>query len=265
MKTIKTLIVLLLILINSSLHLFSQQSVVSAGGDFTGSGGSMSFSTGLTDFYFYESAAGSLQFGLQHAFLFTGDLPPDEELLQDMTIADGESSCFAALMIITTAGDGETFLVESGGRADLISAGKIIMLHGTKVELGGALHARITTDGTFCPEPDKHFLTASVMETDDVALASTNDDILPAMQENFFRVYPNPTTGRFTLELSHLADISEKALAEIYGMRGERVLREEITSGQHLHEFSLEGKLPGIYIIRVMSGNQYGVGRIIKR
>jgi hypothetical protein len=48
-------------------------------------------------------------------------------------------------------------------------------------------------------------------------------------------------------------------------MRGERVLREEITSGQHLYEFSLEGQLPGIYIIRVVSGDQMGIERIIKR
>ena len=238
----------------------AQQGVVSAGGDFSGTGGSMSLSTGRTDFYFYESSAGSLQFGLQHASPFTGELPPDEELLQGLTIADGESSCFAALMIMTTAGGGETFLVESGGRADLIAAGKIIMMYGTKVEPGGYLHARITTDGTFCPEPDKHFLAATQADQ------SVTTDDFPNMKqpETFFMVFPNPTTGRFTLEMN-LFDTAKKTIVEIYGMRGERILREEIPGDIYQHSLTLEGQLPGIYIIRVAGGDQVGVQRIIKR
>lgn len=243
----------------------AQQGVVSAGGDFSGAGGSMSFSTGLTGFSFYESSAGSLQFGLQHAFPVTGDLPPDYELLQDLTILDGETSCFAALITITTAGDGTIFLVESGGRAELIAAGNIFMKYGTRVEQGGTLHARITTDGTFCQGTDKHFLATSEISGTGNPSETTGDTALAALQENFFRVYPNPTTGRLTLELSHLIESNESAFAEVYGMRGERVLREVIMPGQYIYAFSLEGQLPGIYIIRVLSEGQSGTASIIKR
>jgi hypothetical protein len=238
----------------------AQQGVVSAGGDFSGTGGSMSLSTGLTDFYFYESSAGNLQFGLQHASPFSEGEPDEHVYLFQMVIGDEENSCFAALQSITLAGDGRTFVVESGGRADLISAGKIIMMYGTKVEPGGYLHARITTDGTFCPEPDKHFLAATQADQP----VTTGDFPNMEQPETFFKVYPNPTSGRFTLEMN-LFQTTNKVIVEVYGMRGERILSEEITPGQYVHAFSLMGHLPGVYIIRVLNGDRFGVGKVIKR
>lgn len=80
---------------------------------------------------------------------------------------------------------------------------------------------------------------------------------------NFCKVYPNPTTGVFTLELSEITEASVVKV-EIYGIHGERLLNEKYT-GEKKHEFSLEGKPAGIFFIRIFCGENIGSQKIIKQ
>ena len=82
-------------------------------------------------------------------------------------------------------------------------------------------------------------------------------------KQSFFKVYPNPTTGSFTLELSEVSETSVVKV-EIYGMRGEKTLNDKFT-GEKKHEFSLESKPIGIYFIRVFCGDNLGSQKIIKQ
>ncbi len=139
------------------------------------------------------------------------------------------------------------------------------MQDGTKVESGGSLLAKITTDGTFCPEPDKHFLTNIEKLGDITDVISERNDFQVITDEagEFFRVYPNPTLGRFTIEFRELFE-NERAYVEVYGMRGERIQREEISSELFQHVFNIETQLPGVFIVRIVSGRKYGVIRLLK-
>jgi hypothetical protein len=82
-------------------------------------------------------------------------------------------------------------------------------------------------------------------------------------EQSFFKVYPNPTTGSFTLELSEVSETSVVKV-EIYGMRGEKILNDQFT-GEKKHEFSLESNPTGIYFIRVFCGDNLGSQKIIKQ
>ena len=79
---------------------------------------------------------------------------------------------------------------------------------------------------------------------------------------DFFNVYPNPTKGEFIFELNG-KDKNVEAKVEIFSMRGEKV-RQEVLYGETKHEFSLSENPPGIYIIRVTTGNQTGTAKIIR-
>ena len=81
--------------------------------------------------------------------------------------------------------------------------------------------------------------------------------------ENLFKVYPNPTTGAFTLELNGL-DEREKIRVDIYGMKGESVFSTEL-SGATKHELTLSGKPAGIYLVKVSSNKTIGVARIVRQ
>jgi len=85
----KNTITFLLICIPLFLH--AQQGVVATGGDAEGPGGTMSSSTGLTDFYVIESEQFSLQFGLQQTHMDI-EVPPDTFAVYVKVVLEGAFS-----------------------------------------------------------------------------------------------------------------------------------------------------------------------------
>ena len=95
------------------------------------------------------------------------------------------------------------------------------------------------------------------------AVMAGTDEPKQAADQDFYRIYPNPTTGLFTLELNG-SELTEKYRVEIYDINGEKLLSNEITGAQK-NEFSLSGKPAGIYLLRVVSERKSGTTRIIKQ
>jgi hypothetical protein len=184
--------------------------------------------------------------------------PPPYANLQDFIAQQGEDVCFDATQKITTGGSNTYFIVKEGGSVSLIAGESIRMLPGTVVEYGGYLHAHITLDGEYCGAPVAKLLEEPV----DEPLA---EQIVPAMTDRdaLFKVYPNPTIGAFTLELTDEFAVKQVTV-EVYGLRGERILSEDLVN-QQKHTFTLENQLPGIYIIRVTAGERTDHLRILKR
>ena len=262
----KTGILILTLVIMSGLGVITtsaQQGVVSAGGEATGSGGTMSFSTGQTGFQFFSSEAGSIQFGLQQVFFFEEEIPFVRELITDDLVI-GEDQCFDAYETIILAGGDDTFIVDSGTGVDLIAGQSILMLPGTMVEYGGYLSARISTDGLFCDAEEPIVASFEVYAPDH----STHHEPLATQEYDdydkpFFRVYPNPTTGDFMVEIMDGYTDSPYTI-EVYGMRGEIIIRNDQLTGWQQYR-TLQEHQPGLYMIRVQRGEQMGVERIIKR
>ncbi len=169
-------------------------------------------------------------------------------LLPGATVPSDAVKCYDAYQFLTVAGNGTTFLVESGGSATMIGGQAITFYPTAKVIPGGYLHAYIST-GTYC--------NTSVKE-------SPVSDVTPALPAGtFFRIYPNPTAGEVTLEITDGEQLKQVS-AEIFSMHGERVMTLFMrnTSKQ---TFSLAGQSPGIYFIRVIRGEQAVTGKIVKR
>lgn len=260
-KIILLFTLLFLCLANMATH--AQQGVVSAGGEVTGSGGTMSFSTGQTDFMFFSSEAGSIQFGLQQVFFFEEEEIPIDRFLTSEDIFPGEGQCFDATQTIILAGGGDTFIVDANTGVDLIAGQSILMLPGTQVEYGGYLQARISTDGSFCGVEEP--IVASLMVDSPDGTTYQEPLFTPEREKPdkaFFRVYPNPTTGDLTVEITSGYTDTPYTIV-VYGMRGEVIIRNDQLTGWQQH-LSLQGHQPGLYMIRVQHGKQMGVERIIK-
>ncbi len=258
---------LLILLLSFPFFIHAQQSVVSAGGDITTEYGSMSFSTGQSGFEYYVSEAGSMQFGVQQVFFFDDDDDPGPPATRNLTtsdIAQGEDQCFDATQTITLAGGGETFIVDATTGVELIAGHNILMLPGTMVEYGGHMHARISTDGFYC-DPEEPVVAATALNHtgqtatgEPLALDDINDPGKP-----FFKVYPNPTSGDFVLEIPGAGSYDSPVNVIIYGMRGEIIMRHDQLTGKQ-HSLSLQGHQPGLYVIRLQRGEETGTERIIK-
>ena len=181
-------------------------------------------------------------------------LVPIQLNVGDVVVADGDVNCYNAQQTITVAGDGTFFTIQEGGSATMIAGQNIRFLSGTTVENGGYLHGYITTDGSYCGS-----LPPSMVNTLPEVLA--NVDYL-GRESAFFKVYPNPTTGKFVLELLE-EHLPSKIFVQIYSMTGTMILKEEKT-GNRKYEILIHDKQPGIYVISVTNGERSGTAKIIK-
>jgi hypothetical protein len=170
--------------------------------------------------------------------------------LQNITIPTGESYCFEASQTITLAGDGSTFTVSDGGSATLVAGQNILMKPGTHFENGSSVHAYIDFTGLYCDIPTAKSSPESV-----------SDEVIPE-KEGFFRVYPNPTPGRFTLEMKS-NEMGGNVRVEIFSLMGERVLKSELPLMKQ-YQFDLSNRQPGLYLIKVMQGTDIGYFKLIR-
>jgi hypothetical protein len=229
----------------------SQQGNVAAGGEATSPGGSMSYSIGQVDYLVYASPQGNVSLGLQQPFIYS--LPLVLEI-PNTTVSGNDILCFNAEQTVIVAGEGKNFTVEPNGFAEIIAGQNILMKVGTTVESGGNLHAYISTN--WCNQP-KNLLATFGKETSIAAPFFEKP-----MQHDFFKVYPNPTSGDFTLELNKTEELF--LIVEIYTLQGNLVLRREMPARQQ-YSFSLIDRQPGLYFIRVQSQQETGISKIIKQ
>jgi hypothetical protein len=175
---------------------------------------------------------------------------------QNDDVAD--TRCYDATWTIYVAGlpptNPTTFKVENGGNVTMIAGNNIIYYPGTRVFPGGYMWGYIAPTGPWCP--DRPVSMVDVPPEIDIQNS-------PVTEKSFFMVYPNPTTGGFSLELKGIDKTMELRI-EIYGMQGEQVFSKDV-HGQIKYDFSLSEKPAGVYFIRVVSGKYAGTSKIIKQ
>ena len=174
----------------------------------------------------------------------------------NMTINPGVDTCFAAKQTIIAAGDGKTFTIQSGGHAELVAGQNVLLKNGTSVLSQGYLLARISADGNYCLQQAAMRGFAQKPELFQAAPGFSNNGRF------LFAVYPNPTSGIFTLELTSPEE-SAMITVEIYSILGERVVHAQLTGRQHA-EFDLSGRPGGVYLIRLINGTETGLAKVVK-
>jgi len=175
--------------------------------------------------------------------------------LQNVAIIPGPEVCYSAGQTITVAGGGTFFFVPNGSSVDLVAGQNIILLPGTLVRLGGYLHGWISTDGSFC-NTTKSILAGNVAEDTEI------DNSVIVNKDSFFKVFPNPTTGNFTLEL-FLEPDGTLVKVQCYNLLGSLIMEKEFYSGK-LHEFTLIDQQPGMYVLKVVQNQNAGMQKIIR-
>ena len=95
------------------------------------------------------------------------------------------------------------------------------------------------------------------------AVTTVEENISPLSSGTFFRVYPNPTTGDFTLEFQDNAPVTD-CHVEILNMTGSQKFSADLT-GSGKHSLSLTGMPSGLYIVKVVSGQRAGTVKMIRQ
>ena len=78
-------------------------------------------------------------------------------------------------------------------------------------------------------------------------------------------VYPNPSSGVFTVSFSHPELVSGTQTIEIYNVLGAKVYSAMLNQVQHDYELNLSAQPSGIYLCRIIgtTGNLIGQGKIV--
>ena len=220
----------------------------------TGSGGYASDLTGLspgTAYFIKAYATNSVgtSYGAEVQFMTS---IPAILTLSGLTIGSGANPCYNASQTITVS----NVTVQTGGSAAFIAGGNILLQPAMIVQNGGHLHASITTTQNYCVQPAGMVQSGSEQTIMGVEPTGLQDE------SAFFTIFPNPVTGKFTLEMREF-DATEPILVEICTMMGKQVLQAELPARQQ-HDFDATGWPKGVYLIRVITGNGMSVRKLVR-
>ena len=127
----------------------------------------------------------------------------------------------------------------------------------------------ITAFAGFSVEPNAEFsailapCTPLRIQEEEDEYEYKNDDIIDSAQIINASIAPNPSTGKFTIQLGEEDDLQNKNYhLEIYNTLGERVFQSAISNPQSAIDLSNKSK--GIYFIKIQSGDpdKNGAGKI---
>ncbi|MCF8357341.1 MAG: Ig-like domain-containing protein [Prolixibacteraceae bacterium] len=176
----------------------------------------------------------------------------------DITLYHGDIECFDAEQVITVAGNETTVTIENGATAAFIAGQSILFLPGTHIQEGATASATITTDQTFCSENEAEYIVEYLPSEKNNTVDKNQNEETGDLQKDV-KVYPNPCTGRFTVEL---INIEKNASAVIYNTVGNAVLRKTLNSAVS-NTINLNHSPKGIYFIKTLSGKKQIVNKII--
>jgi len=169
----------------------------------------------------------------------------------DTVLTVGESDCYDAFLTIIVSGT-SPLILERGSSSTFIAGNSIRFLSGFHAQEGSSVSAYITTTADYCnvtlPKSLANLTLSDNMET-------IGNNTVPALRD--LKIYPNPNTGNFTLELNNFAPTSDII---IFNLQGEKVLQYQIKRNE-IHTFILEGINKGIYFV----GASDGKNRIMKK
>lgn len=161
------------------------------------------------------------------------------------------TACYNASNTITVAGGATTFTVQApNGNVTFIAGMNILFEPGTHVEDGAYMHGYIST--TYCTNP-----TAPV-----VAAVAGLDEPLMKISNAWFSLYPNPTTGNFTI-VQKGDKVYGTVTVEIYSISGKKALAEQMI-GEKQHEFRISGIPAGLYFVKVVAEDYVETIKLVK-
>ena len=138
------------------------------------------------------------------------------------------------------------------GNLTLISAQNILVQPHTAVQNGAYAHFYISN--TFCnvvpPLPAVQ------------ATGGVETDGRPSLQIGSFNLFPNPTSGNFTLVQKN-DRLYGSVKVEVYGMNGNRILTESMT-GEKSHEFGFSTIPAGLYFVKIIADDTVETIKLVK-
>jgi len=202
-----------------------------------------------------RSAAGS-------AYFFAKTYPEDpiksHFILNDSTIQQGETACFNAYDTLTIAGSEGSVHFDTLSTVTLIAGKLIRFFPGFHARAGSVVHAFITPDSSFCVPEEKSLLITNNQSQIITSLGNKMKNGGEKMK-NQIKLSPNPTSGRFDLEI---AGIEGPVQVLVTNPLGKVVSRWE-GENQYRHTFDFTSMNKGLYLVTILRNNERHSAKVL--
>lgn len=189
---------------------------------------------------------------------FTLPCSPDDIILCNDVISGVEVIISNS---ITVGGPSCNYTITNTANVRMQAVTEIILQDGFVAE--GEFFASINLDCGFFPQKNGFTNAGSNNEQNEITKEEAYENEIKEQKEitdkeAFFTIYPNPSTGKFTLTLPTVAANSQLV---IYDMLGQVVLKKTLNTEQET--INLSSHLKGIYFVKVISGDDMFVDKIV--
>ena len=184
---------------------------------------------------------------------------PEVISVENITISNEQSECYNATNTITVAGSGTTVNIYPEGEAIFIAGEKILFEPGFTAHPGSYVQAYITTTGNYCSNQQSMMANNVTMPDLDTkalsieALDNTNDgqDVV---------IYPNPTTGDFTVDFMGIKTTAE---IQVLNFQGNMVYQTKCDN-QIKAKIDISYLSGGMYIAVIKSSKKVITKKVVK-
>jgi hypothetical protein len=126
-------------------------------------------------------------------------------------------------------------------------------------DINGNLAQTTATVTVVC---DQNFQQAQQVADIQAALAAPD---LLALNKQAFKVFSNPTTGKFSVQLPPVAtqQVSIQILTESGKLVTQRTTKVNGTTAGFRQEFNITGQAPGVYVVKIISTEGVQVNKVV--
>jgi hypothetical protein len=182
------------------------------------------------------------------------DSVPEDLSVDGVTIISGQSKCYNATDSIIVA-QNTPVVINNGGDATFIAGIVVLFKPGFQAYSGSTVDAHITTTGNYCTGLPPSILVNPIYsdEIDHEPETFTQGD-------QKFSIYPNPSTGRLTIDF--MKD-KQSALIHVMNLQGTRLNTLRIQD-QPKAEIDISNLSPGIYLVMIQTNDAVITRKVIK-
>lgn len=169
---------------------------------------------------------------------------PLTRTLDNVIVASEQTACYDAKLTITATG----FIVQTGGTATLVAGQNILLEPGVIVQTGGNLHGYITTTGQYC-------WTGDALTGNGPSPANA-----PGQSGEGIRIYPNPAQDLISVSAPGTGSASRIEVTDLHG----RKVFSGSSGTSVVHSVDVSSLPAGVYIVRLILGNEVRTGKLIR-
>jgi hypothetical protein len=183
---------------------------------------------------------------LQNNAILQNCVVPNNLVLTNLVVNAGQNLLYDVITSITAQ---DNVVVNAGGTLVLQASHEVLLLPGFDSNVGSNFIAQIEDD--LCSTASTNPFNSAKTSTD----TPTQGNLLPRISNSEFTLYPNPTTGVFTLQMSGGGSegVAAGARAVVWNALGQRVVAGVAVPPSGRVELDLRTEAAGVYLVQVVS------------